>query len=55
MDYTCTVALLDNNFTGNKAKRKGGALRYENSNFTDIRLIFEESEEENLAELGRRL
>ena len=33
IDYECQVALINNTFTGNKASRKGGALRYENANF----------------------
>ena len=51
----CTVALLDNSFIGNKAVHKGGALRYENANFTDVRLIFDGSEQDSLPALGRRL
>ena len=39
VDYTCTVALVGNSFIENVAQRKGGALRYKNANFTDIRLI----------------
>ena len=35
----CTVSLVANNFTGNAAERKGGALRYENVNVTNIKLI----------------
>lgn len=33
--YNCTVALTNNSFTDNEAGEKGGALRYENANFTD--------------------
>ena len=42
LDFTCTVALLDNDFNENKAARKGGALRYENANFTSVALIFDD-------------
>lgn len=35
LTYECTVSLINNEFTKNKALRKGGALRYENANFTD--------------------
>ena len=38
-DYTCTVALVDNDYTDNAALRKGGALRYENVDFDTTRLI----------------
>lgn len=37
--YSCTVALLNNTFVGNKASRKGGAQRYENAKFTETVLI----------------
>ena len=33
--YDCNVALLNNTFRENEAASKGGALRYENANFTD--------------------
>lgn len=56
ISYTCTVALIDNAFTANKAQRKGGALRYENANFTDVRLVFDTvGNSGSLPELGRRL
>ena len=58
VDYNCTVALLGNVFIENKAERKGGALRYENANFTDIRLIFEDHSDTTVAdssEVSRRL
>ena len=35
VSYSCYVSLFDNNFKRNLAHRKGGALRYENANFTD--------------------
>ena len=43
--FNCRVSLFDNQFIENSAVRKGGALRYENANFTNIRLIEEETEE----------
>ena len=39
VNYECYVSLFDNEFTRNTAKRKGGALRYENANFTDTEYI----------------
>ena len=44
IDYNCTVSLIDNRFIGNSAARKGGALIYENTNFTETRLIEVEEE-----------
>lgn len=35
----CNVALINNTFIANEASRKGGALRYENSDFTKEPLI----------------
>jgi len=39
ISFSCTVALLNNTFTGNQANRKGGALRYENDKFSDAPLL----------------
>ena len=35
----CNVALINNTFIANEASRKGGALRYENNDFTKEPLI----------------
>ena len=47
INYTCNVSLRNNTFIENEASNKGGALRYENTNFTDGELL--------LGEEGRRL
>ena len=48
VEYDCTVSVIDNSFLGNSAARKGGALRYENANFTEHKLSVE-------GEVARRL
>ena len=47
VEYNCTVALLGNLFVKNKALHKGGALRYQNTNFTNARLIMPPEEAED--------
>ena len=40
----CNVRLYENTFNENKASRKGGALRYENANFENPKMLMNETE-----------